>query len=247
MHIKIGGQKLKYKICDIHSHIVYAVDDGASSLNMSIEMLRMAARQGVSNIVCTSHSGCDTKKYLANLENLKKQVREEKIDINLYSGCEIYCSSYNIEDVISGLCNNKIPTINETKYILVEFSSYISPDEMMFCIKQLHERGYKTIIAHVERYYNLQNNMQYIQELSNMGCIFQINAYSLENERKSEIKDFARKLLIEKYVSFIGSDAHRTDHRTYAIKNGVDYIAKYCDEEYAKDVCYRNAERLLNI
>ena len=48
-------------------------------------------------------------------------------------------------------------------------------------------------------------------------------------------------LLQEKLVTFIGSDAHRTVN----LASGVQYIRETCDEDYAADVCWRNAERLL--
>ena len=75
----------------------------------------------------------------------------------------------------------------------------------------------------------------------------QINAYSLVDETNENIKRHARKLLKEKCVTFIGSDAHRTDHRAYMIKHGIDYIYNNCDVAYANDICYKNAERVLNM
>ena len=69
----------------------------------------------------------------------------------------------------------------------------------------------------------------------------QINAYSLVEERDAEIRDFARRLLQEKLVTFIGSDAHRTVN----LASGVQYIRETCGEDYAADVCWRNAERML--
>lgn len=238
---------MKYKICDIHSHIVPAVDDGASNMNMSIEMLRMAYAQGTRDIICTSHSGSNIKKYYQNLNLLQKKMEMENIGINLYPGCEVYCNAHILKDIIEGLNRKTIPTINGTRYVLVEFDPYESVSVIIDCVKELFKHGYKPIIAHAERCLNLSTADKQISYLQKIGCLFQVNAYSLQDTTDMRIKTFARKLLKEKYITFIGSDSHRINHRTYMIKNGVDYVYKYCDVEYAKDICYRNANNILKI
>ena len=172
---------------------------------------------------------------------------KENVNIDLYSGCEIYCDSENINTVITELNNKLIPTINNTQYILVEFFPYARADEIVDCVKQLCKHNYKIIIAHVERCLDLFKEEKWIPMLQQLGCYFQINAYSIFDERDLRIKTFAQKLLKEKSVTFLGSDAHRTTHRPYMIQNGLNYVYENCDEEYAKDICYRNAESLLNI
>ena len=238
---------MKYKINDIHSHIVYGVDDGSKNLNMSIDILRNAYNQGARNIVCTSHSDGDVRQYFKNIKILKEQLKKENIDIGLYYGCEVYCDDCNINDVISELNGGIIPTINNTRYVLVEFYPYAETKEIINCIRILRNNGYKIIIAHVERYYNLFKDSKSLELLRLWGCLFQVNAYSIFDEKDIQIKNFAQKLLQEKHVAFLGSDSHRTNHRPYMIANGVEYIYTICDKEYADNICYKNAEILLNI
>lgn len=245
--IRNGDNKMRHKINDIHSHVIYGLDDGAKNLDMSIEMLRNAYQQGTRNIVCTPHSYCDVKQYFKNIQTVQEQMKKENININLHPGCEIYCDDCNINRVIVELNNGVIPTINNTRYILVEFYTHANAKEIIDCIRLLRENNYKIIIAHVERYSSLFEDDKWLMLLKKWGCFFQINAYSVFDERDIQIKAFAQKLLKEKYVTFLGSDAHRTSHRPYMIKNGIDYIYKNCDKEYADDICYKNAENLLNI
>ena len=101
------------------------------------------------------------------------------------------------------------------------------------------------VLAHVERYDNLADDEAALNTLLSWGCRIQINAFSLAEEPKLSTKAFARRLLDEKKVSFLGSDAHRTDHRPPCVKNGIRYVYDHCDVDYANAVCYENAKRLL--
>lgn len=237
---------MKHKVCDMHSHIVPLVDDGASNIEMSIEMLRSAYKQGAKHIVCTSHSNGNMRKYAQSLKELQNVAKKENIDVAIHSGCEIYCNVDNISDVVRKLNNGEILTIDETNYILVEFNPYTPAKEILYCINFLQAYNYNIIIAHVERYYSLSKESKWVKMLHKMECLFQINVYSVQDEKDIQIKTFARKLLEEKYVTFIGSDAHRTNHRPYMIKNGIDYIYANCDVEYADNVCYKNSMKILN-
>lgn len=241
------GVRMKHKIYDIHSHIVPVVDDGSLNIEMSIQMLRHAYDQGVRSIVCTSHDTCNTNSYIESFNNLYKQASIENININLYHGCEIYCDDYIVKDIINELDNGNLLTINGTKCVLVEFNPYETADVIFECAKLIYLAGYTPIIAHTERYYGLSMEQRYIGMLKQYGCLLQINAYSIVEEPDNLIKDFARQLLEENLITFIGSDAHRSNRRPYMINSGVDYIYKYCDTEYAEDICYRNAQRILNL
>lgn len=244
--MKIGGDAMN-KICDIHTHIVPGVDDGATNLKMSIQMLRDAYSQGIRSIVCSSHSWGCRENYFKNLEILEKQVEKENIDINLYSGCEIYCNYNSVTDITWELYNGILPTINETEYVLVEFDPNATTNEIADCIRYINNYNYNVILAHTERYSSLFREHNWIAFLQEIGCLFQINAYSLQNERNINIKSAARDLLKEELVSFIGSDAHSISHRPYMIQSGIDYIYQNCGNEYVQDILYRNAERILNI
>lgn len=235
---------MKRKIFDIHSHIVPNVDDGAINMAMAVQMLRNASEQGVHSIVCTSHSGCNINVYNNNFKALQDAAKRDNVNINLYAGCEVYCDADNLSRVAYGLSKKNIHTINNTKYVLIEFDPYTTENEMMTCVTDLRSFDYIPVIAHVERYYCVHNHMELIKTLCKMGCLLQINAYSLESETNKQIKNCARQLLSAKYVSFIGSDAHRINHRPYKVKSGIDYIYDNCDISYADDVCYKNAENL---
>jgi len=221
------------------------MDDGSTDLQMSKEMLLAMVEQGVTDVFCTSHSWGHFDKYQHNLDILRQESLD--IPIKIHAGCEI--ESYTIselDEIIDDLLAGKIPTMSESNYILLEFQPHDTIECIFSAIKKFKKRTqYNIIIAHLERYRILNENREYVTRLEEMGCLFQINAHSLVDEVKFSTKDFARWLLFNKKVSFLGSDAHRVNHRPPNVQNGLDYIFGSCDSEYAKDVCYRNAERIL--
>lgn len=235
------------EVFDVHSHIVPGVDDGSLNFDMSIDMLQKAYKQGVRSIVCTSHDTCNLDNYMKNFKELQKQALNKNVGVNLYTGCEIYCDDYIVEDVINELNCGELLTINGTQYVLVEFDQNETVDVILECVRRISVSAYTPILAHTERYTNLSMHRQNIKLLKETGCLFQINAYSLVDESDKIIRDFAVYLLENRDVAFVGSDSHRTNHRPYRINNGINYIYKHCDVEYAEDICYRNAQQMLNL
>jgi protein-tyrosine phosphatase len=242
-----GGAFMTHKVLDIHSHIIPGVDDGSVNFDMSIEMIQNAYNQGVRGIVCTSHDNCKVREYKINFLNLQKEMKSKNIDVNLYYGSEVYCDDYIVDEIIDNLNKGNILTINGTKYVLVEFDPYETAEVIFECVKKIINAGYLPIIAHTERCFGLSMDQKYVWLLQECGCLFQANAYSFVDESDKLIKSFAVKLLNEKRISFIGSDAHRTNHRPYMINNGINYIHMHCDIEYANAICYKNAKEMLDL
>lgn len=231
---------------DIHAHALFGIDDGAGNLQMSLDLLRAAQNEGVRDLICTSHSYGQLQDYEKNFKTLQQSVRNAGIDICLYRGCEIQCDIWDIDEVVYDLNHQLLPTINRTPYALIEFDPHASAEGILYCARRLL-KGTKNrfIIAHIERYLNLQDRMRIIDQLLDLECLLQINAYSLVEEERQPTKEFARQLLKEQKVSFLGSDCHRTNHRPPIVQSGLQYIHEHCDEAYANSVCTENAQKLL--
>lgn len=234
------------RICDLHCHILYGIDDGAQTLEESVKMARMMYAQGVRAACCTSHSMDYMSEYVYRLDRVKERLAEEKIDIRLYSGCEVFCSGKNIEYTAGRVKEGYYHRLGDSRYVLLEFY----PDEDSSTIVSSAERflgyGYGIVIAHVERCLGLHDDREAVERLKDMGCLFQINSYSIVKETDERIRGFARGMVLRQEASFLGSDGHRILHRPPDIKAGVEYIYANCSEEYADMLCYGNAVRMLS-
>ena len=234
------------KVADIHGHYVFGVDDGATTKEMSLAMIASAYEQGARHIFCTSHDSANQLLYRSVLATLQDAVKEQKLDLSLHPGCEIYCDEVYMDEIIGLLKDGELPTMGESNYVLMEFVPWETKEGILTCIKKVRkETEFQPIIAHFERCLWVHDEEDIIDIIKDMKVPIQINGYSLVEDSNKNIRAFARKLLQEKVVTFIGSDAHRTNHRPVSLSSGVNYIYETCDEEYAKDVCYRNAEQLL--
>ena len=114
-------------------------------------------------------------------------------------------------------------------------------------LDEIMSEGYQPVIAHVERYGCMVDDIENVRRLSRMGVEIQVNASSITGDTGKEIKKFVHKLLKEQLVDYVGTDAHRCDgSRTPMMKECSRMLYKKYDEGYVDSILYGNAfDRLL--
>lgn len=209
-------------IVDIHSHIIPGIDDGSKNMEMTLEMLRKAEKEGTKKIIATPH-------YLfeygeATIMVVKNHVKEinavlecEKIDVKVYSGQEVYFTEKIIEDYMEG----NIGTLNDSRYMLIEFPMNKFHENIFDILYELQVRDIIPIIAHPERYKTFIEKPTLINEFINQGYLFQVNAGSIEGKFGQNVKKTADIFLDKNIYNFIGSDAHNITSRKTGLKNAV--------------------------
>ena len=236
-------------IVDIHMHILPGIDDGAKNLEESITMLKQSTAQGIGTIIVTPHSWAIDSRGIdlvyARFSELKQTAEEKQIPVDLHLGCEMLVYPDTVNDCIQKLKDGKYPTMAGSNYVLTEFEPYFSQHDMEFCIEKIVSAGHVPIIAHAERYKN--TTVSGVKVLKALDAMVQINFYSIVNEQKAQTRETANALLAEKLVDFIGSDAHRLDHRPPVIRDGIEALEKRYSKEYAKKIAIENPVKLLNI
>lgn len=236
------------KFCDIHMHVIPGVDDGSTDMDMSLMMLLSDWDQGTEAVFATSHSSAydaDPELVHRRFQELQAQAGRYLKGLKLYLGCEVYCEASRMEDVLKSLESGRYPTMNGTDYVLMEFSQWVQPDGTLPCVKALADAGWKPIIAHMERYRYLNNRMDLVEQFQKLGALLQVNAYSLMEESDPETRLWAQKLVLEKKISFLGTDAHRTYHRPPSAESGLTWLYQHMDREYADAVTWGNARILM--
>lgn len=235
---------------DIHMHIIPGVDDGSWNMDMSERLLYMAYEQGIRKIIATPHSSAfleNDNKVEKEFFKLQERVSKLLPNLQLYFGCEIKCCRIEMDMIVERLKAHKIPTLNKTKYVLIEFSKSIGQEEALECVEKLIDNGYYSVLAHIERYNNFFKEDKFLEKLQHLGCLFQINVYSVYDEENETIKTNACYLIKEKKVTFLGSDAHRTIDRPPSVKYGLLYLYEHYEKEYINQIVFENARELLNM
>ena len=226
-------------LVDIHCHILPGVDDGAPDMETSRAMIRDAYEQGVRYIIATPHYRPEMfepsmKKVIRVYHELRDYA--EEVGIGLRLGCEYYRN----EQMIRHLDKKLRPTMLGSRYVLTEFSTNDSFVTVRNYIYELITKGYRPIVAHVERYFCCQEPER-IQELKKLGAQIQINADSVLGYEGHTIKKFCAGLMKD---DFIGSDAHNLEGRKMNLGKCATYVRKKMGQDYAEEIFVDNPRRI---
>ena len=228
-------------LCDIHCHILPGVDDGSRNMEESLKMLQIQYNDGVRCIMLTPHFRYQMfepplEKVKQAFAELQTQAKERWPDLTLRLGSEIHKSL----DISECLRKGERLTLGGTNHVLLEFSGS-DPKSLIFeRALDLLNHGYKPIIAHIERYSNIRDDFDGMEELKDMGAFIQVNADTISGKDGFFVKRYARKLMKRDLIDFVGTDAHRSDSRTPGLAKAYDQAAKANGNDYARWLFIQN-------
>lgn len=199
---------------DFHSHILPKIDDGARNIDETNKMIEEAKIAGFTDIIATSHyiEGYYTvdagkRMNLINEINTKISTNDNNTSINLVIGNEAFMS----ENLIKLIKENKISTINNTKYLLFEIPLTVTHINIDILIDMIKENGYIPILAHPERYLCVQEKPEIIPRLIKKGVLMQCNYGSIIGMYGIKPQILMTRFLESNMVHFLGTDAHKSD------------------------------------
>ncbi len=230
---------------DLHCHILPKIDDGAQSIDESVQMAEIALKDGIEAIVATPHVfPPDHYGFKADIiSGLVEKLKENKIDLTVYSGAEVHIC-LGLSDYIK-----KMPdlTINNTgKYILLEFPVMMFPDNAEDEIFNLELNGITPIICHPERNIAIQNDMNILSKLVDMGSLVQITAQSITGDLGRRAEKISEKMLKNRLVHIIASDAHSAHQRVPILSEALNRAAEIlCDLKEAEKMVEDIPKRII--
>jgi len=220
------------------------MDDGSKSLEQSLEMLQMAAAAGTTELVCTPHANRDYKfEPLVIRDRLKELEAGAAGAVRLYTGCDFHLSYENIQDAIA---KPRKYTINQDRYLLVEFSDLLIFRNTAEIFGRLQEAGMIPVITHPERNQLLQMRMEEIAKWVEAGAYVQVTGQSLLGGFGKKAAEFARALLDRRLVHFIASDGHDLKHRPPTMNEAHAWLVKNYGQPVADVLCIDNPRATLN-
>jgi protein-tyrosine phosphatase len=198
---------------DMHSHLIPGIDDGAKTLEESVELIRFMHNLGYTKLITTPHIMSDYFRntpeiIMEGLDTVRAAIKAENIPVEIEAAAEYYID----DGFIQKLEEEKLLTIGKNNYLLVEVSYINPPDNVRDVLFRAQVLGYKPILAHPERYPFWYRTFEEYQAFRDMGVLLQINLNSVSGYYGPDAKRIAEKLIDNNMVDLVGSDLHHMKH-----------------------------------
>lgn len=232
-------------IVDIHSHILWGVDDGPKSMNQSLNILEQVVKEGITSLISTSHSNhprynTGYQMVTEQVEYLQQLLIENNIPLTLYTGHEVRLS----EKIMPLYHTKHIHTLANSNYLLLELPSHTVPFYINHMIAALLMEGITPIIAHPERNLSIAEKPSRLLQLIHQGALAQITAGSLTGHFGRNVQKLSLNLVNANLVHCYGSDVHNMSTRPLLFEKGLRYLEKK-KHLGAVDILLENNERII--
>lgn len=231
---------------DIHSHLLPDVDDGVETFDDSLEILQEFSNHGVKKVIVTPHYIRETiynspkSDNLKLLHELKKLMKEQKIDVELFIGNEIHID----REISLLLKSKKISSLADSKYLLIELpmtGAYDGYEEIFF---NLQAEGYTIILAHPERYLSAQRDFSILERLRSQDILFQCNLGSIIGQYGHKAMKTVKKLAKNDMIFAFGTDTHHM-RDFYEIDDAIYNLTKIYGEAKLDVLLNDNPHKIL--
>lgn len=220
---------------DMHCHMLPGVDDGPRSMDEAVAMARMAVDDGIRGVLCTPHwhpmiwpNG--REEIALAVAGMRERLEAEGIALQVWGGCELSLDP----DLDHGLEGGRLATMNGGPWVLLELPGAVVPPGIDDYLWSFHQRGYKVVLAHPERYDYVQRDPARLFAWVNMGIAVQITASSLLGRLGPETAALCRTLLEHRLVHFLASDSHGVRSRRPLLRSAFVAASEILGDERAR-------------
>jgi protein-tyrosine phosphatase len=197
---------------DMHSHFIPGIDDGAQTIEDSLNLVRFMQEIGYRSIVTTPHIKFDhfpnTSQIINNgLEAVRQALHENGIHMPVRAAAEYY-----IDDHFMHLLDTEPLLTVGNNEVLVELSFMFEPLRLNEIFFKMQAAGYRPILAHPERYAYYHGDKEVFRDIADRGVKLQLNALAISGYYGRTIKDCAEWLLENRLYTYCGTDMHHMQH-----------------------------------
>lgn len=231
---------------DLHAHVLPGVDDGPATWEDAVALVRMAAAEGITEMVATPHMMPDgafvnhRRDVLPLVEELRDHLSRHRINVIIHPGGEVYMSP----DLIARYERGELLTYcDDGRYMLLELPASELPVYAERLVFDLVHLGITPIIAHPERNTAIAQKPQLARRLVDAGALLQVNASSLRS--RHEAREAAKYLLTHGYVSFVATDCHGVYARRPSLAKYYEILLGWVGPERAEKLVQDNPAAVL--
>ena len=192
---------------DLHSHVLFGIDDGAPDLDTAVAMLDGLAALGISEQCVTPHQKAsqylpawpDVERAYAAVDAARKPAHPK-----------LRLAAENMWDDVfyQRIGNDTIPGYAGTRAFLVEIPPPLAPPAMLDQLFQFRLAGKLPVLAHPERYHALWDDDGFARELRK-HCSFVVDLGAVGGYHGRREMKQARHLLETGLVAAVATDAHQ--------------------------------------
>jgi len=215
-------------LIDIHCHILPGLDDGAKTINESLEIAGKLVEIGYTTVIATPHV-LEGREFVTagqirkSVIHLNEVLEEQSIPLKVLPGAEIFI----FPDLAEWFSKGRLLSLAETnKYILIELPMLSVPHYTEQVFFNLQVLGLTPIVAHPERNREIQNTSNLLAEWSKKGVRVQANIGSFQGKYGLKVKKFAEELFANGIIDFLGSDFHES-HTGLNLRSTTQYLGEF--------------------
>lgn len=230
---------------DIHCHILPGVDDGASSIEESILMVRQAAKHGIRKIIATPHHQnglhMNPGEHISGLVDfLNGKIKDANIPVEILPGQETQVYGNILSDLEKGII---MPLANKGRFILIELPKSHVPTFTTKLIFELQINEFKPIISNPELNRELIRHPDTLYHFVKNGALTQVKAGSIIGGEGKKIQRFTERIIEANLTHFIASDAHHSKGKGFYMQEAYETITK----KFGQSVTYEFQENSTRI
>jgi protein-tyrosine phosphatase len=193
---------------DIHCHILHSIDDGPDSLELSVEMAAELYDFGYRLVFATPHrpwyqGGLDRQTLDQRCDQLNQALQDKGIDLKVLAAAEHFSSL-----VPELLHKDDLFCYPRGDSFLMEFPLSGFPSRVDDLLFRCQLKGKVPVIAHVERYPDVQRTYDVLEDLKERGCVLLVNITSLGGDWGPKAQSTAKKIVKAGLVDALTTDMH---------------------------------------
>ncbi|MGE0350801.1 tyrosine-protein phosphatase [Hydrogenophaga sp.] len=220
---------------DLHCHILPGIDDGAKTLDESLQMARIAVADGIHTLACTPHiypgmyinDGPGIARARARLQ---AELDAHGIALRLVVGADVHL----VPGLAEGLGSGRVPTLHGSRYFLLEPSHTTPPPRLEASVLHLIHAGYTPIITHPERLSWVESHYPVFQRLIAQGAWMQVTAGALTGVFGRRARYWGERFIGEGHTHLLATDAHSTGRRLPRLSDGLKVVRRLVGDGEAR-------------
>ena len=219
---------------DLHTHILPGIDDGAKTLEVALEMARIAVNDGTEVMACTPHIYPGL--YMndsAGIHDARTKLQNALDVFHIPLKLVVGADAHLVPELLEGLQSGRVPTLNGSRYFLLEPSHHVPPPQFEHSVFQIMAAGFVPVITHPERLVWIEHHYPTFLALAQRGVWLQLTAGAIVGKFGKQARYWSERLLNDGVVHLIASDAHTTAKRNPVISDALPTVESAVGKEEA--------------